>query len=125
MSRPRILVAREVFPEVIERLRQDFEVDDNQADVVLGVEGLKARLADKVGVMTAVSDPVTAEVLAAAPELRAVCNFAVGYNNIDGALGDIVAFDKAVINAMKFYSGKQRRGRAHFLMAFHVFCSDI
>jgi len=83
MSRPRILVAREVFPEVIERLRQDFEVDDNQADVVLGVEGLKARLADKVGVMTAVSDPVTAEVLAAAPELRAVCNFAVGYNNID------------------------------------------
>lgn len=83
MSRPRILVAREVFPEVIERLRQDFEVDDNQADVVLGVEGLKARLADKVGAMTAVSDPVTAEVLAAAPALRAVCNFAVGYNNID------------------------------------------
>lgn len=83
MSRPRILVAREVFPEVIERLRQHFEVDDNQADTVLGVEGLKVRLADKVGAMTAVSDPVTAEVIAAAPALKAVCNFAVGYNNID------------------------------------------
>jgi phosphoglycerate dehydrogenase-like enzyme len=33
--------------------------------------------------MTAVTDPVTAEVIAAAPQLKAVCNFAVGYNNID------------------------------------------
>ena len=81
--KPRILVCREVFPEVLERLRQHFEVDDNQADVVLGVEGLKARLADKAGALTAATDPVTAEVIAAAPQLKAVCNFAVGYNNID------------------------------------------
>ena len=81
--KPRILVCREVFPEVLERLRQHFEVDDNQADVVLGVEGLKARLADKVGALTAATDPVAAEVIAAAPALKAVCNFAVGYNNID------------------------------------------
>jgi lactate dehydrogenase-like 2-hydroxyacid dehydrogenase len=81
--KPKILVAREVFPEVIERLRQHFDVDDNQKDVVLGVEGLKARLADKVGALTAATDPVSAEVIAAAPALKAVCNFAVGYNNID------------------------------------------
>ena len=81
--KPKILVAREVFPEVIARLFQHFEVDDNQADVVLGIEGLKSRLADKHGVLTAATDPVTAEVLAAAPHLQAVCNFAVGYNNID------------------------------------------
>jgi len=82
-TKQKILVAREVFPEALDHLRQHFEVDDNQADVILGVDGLKARLADKVGVMTAVSDPVTAEVVAAAPGLKAVCNFAVGYNNID------------------------------------------
>ena len=76
-------MAREVFPEVIDYLRPHFEVDDNQADVILGVEGLKQRLADKVGVMSAVSDPISAEVIAAAPQLKAVCNFAVGYNNID------------------------------------------
>jgi gluconate 2-dehydrogenase len=81
--KPRILVAREVFPEVLEHLRPHFEVDDNQADVILGVDGLKRRLADKAGVMTAVSDPVNAEVIAAAPHLKAVCYFAVGYNNID------------------------------------------
>ena len=82
-AKPRILVARKVFPEVLERLRERFEVDDNQADVILGVAGLKARLADKVGVLTAVADPVTAEVIDAAPSLKAVCNIAVGYNNID------------------------------------------
>ena len=81
--KPKILVAREVFPEVLERLGQHFEVDANQSDATLGVEGLKARLADKAGALTAATDPVTAEVIAAAPGLKAVCNFAVGYNNID------------------------------------------
>lgn len=83
MGKPRILVAREIFPEVIERLRQHFEVDDNQVDDVLGVAGLTSRLGDKQGLMTSATDPVTAEVIAAAPHLKAVCNFAVGYNNVD------------------------------------------
>ena len=82
-TKPKILVARQIFPEVIERLRGHFEVDDNQVDEILGVDGLKSRLADKQGVMTAATDPVTAEVIGAAPGLKAVCNFAVGYNNID------------------------------------------
>ena len=82
-AKPKVLVARKVFPEVLERLRERFEVDDNQADVILGVAGLKLRLAGKVGVLTAATDPVTAEVIDAAPSLKAVCNLAVGYNNID------------------------------------------
>jgi lactate dehydrogenase-like 2-hydroxyacid dehydrogenase len=82
-TKPDILVARRVFPEVLDRLRLHFEVDDNQADSILGVEGLKTRLAGKAGALTAATDPVTAEVIAAAPTLKAVCNFAVGYNNID------------------------------------------
>jgi gluconate 2-dehydrogenase len=81
--KPDILVSRRVFPEVLERLRLHFDVEDNQADVILGVEGLKAQLAGKAGALTAATDPVTAEVIAAAPALKAVCNFAVGYNNID------------------------------------------
>lgn len=81
--KPRVLVSRAVFPEVLARLAEHFEVEDNQADVILGVEGLKLRLADKAGALTAATDPVTAAVIAAAPELKAVCNFAVGYNNID------------------------------------------
>lgn len=81
--KPKILVSREVFPEVICNLSQHFEVDHNQSDQILGSDDLKARLSDKQGAMTAVTDLISADVIAAAPNLKAVCNFAVGYNNID------------------------------------------
>ena len=58
--KPKVLVSRAVFAEVIARLAEHFEVDHNQADVILGVAGLKARLADKAGALTAGTDPLTA-----------------------------------------------------------------
>jgi gluconate 2-dehydrogenase len=67
---------------VLEHLRPHFEVDDNQADVILGVEGLK-RAGRQGGRHDGGQRSGDAEVIAAAPQLKAVCNFAVGYNNID------------------------------------------
>lgn len=77
------LVARPIFPDVIERLKQYFEVDWNNGDA-LTADALAARLADKDGALTA-GDPVGAAALAAAPRLRVVANMAVGYNNFDMA----------------------------------------
>ncbi|MDF3081629.1 2-hydroxyacid dehydrogenase [Burkholderia sola] len=79
----KILVARPIFPDVIERLKQYFDVDWNDGDV-LAPDALAARLADKEGALTA-GDPVGAATLAAAPRLRVVANMAVGYNNFDMA----------------------------------------
>jgi len=79
----KILVARSIFPDVIDRLKQYFDVDCNQGDV-LPADELKRRLADKDGALTA-GEPIDASVLAAAPRLRAVSNMAVGYNNFDMA----------------------------------------
>ncbi|NTY36101.1 2-hydroxyacid dehydrogenase [Burkholderia diffusa] len=79
----KILVARPIFPDVIERLEQYFEVDWNNGDA-LGPDAFAARLADKDGALTA-GDPVGAAALAAAPRLRVVSNMAVGYNNFDMA----------------------------------------
>ncbi|VWD52231.1 2-hydroxyacid dehydrogenase [Burkholderia contaminans] len=79
----KILVARPIFPDVIERLKQYFDVDWNNGDV-LAPDALAARLADKDGALTA-GDPVGAAELAAAPRLRVVANMAVGYNNFDMA----------------------------------------
>ena len=39
--------------------------------------------ADTVGLVTLLSDPVREEVLARAPGLKAIANYAVGFNNID------------------------------------------
>ncbi|MDN7910560.1 2-hydroxyacid dehydrogenase [Burkholderia cepacia] len=79
----KILVARPIFPDVIERLKQYFDVDWNNGDA-LAPGALAARLADKDGALTA-GDPVGAAELAAAPRLRVVANMAVGYNNFDMA----------------------------------------
>ena len=83
MTRPAVLVARAVFPEVLARLRTHFEVDDNPNDVIWSAPELSQRLRGKAGAYITGSERVDAALLDANPQLRAVCNMAVGYNNID------------------------------------------
>jgi len=81
--KPKILVARAVFPETIQRLSQHFEVESNQADETWSKAELTARLRDKDGAFTTGSDRIDGEVLAACPQLKICANMAVGYNNFD------------------------------------------
>ena len=83
MSKPKILVARAVFPEVIARLEQHFDVESNQSDETWSKAQLMERLGGKDGVFTTGTDRIDAEVLAAAPRLKICANMAVGYNNFD------------------------------------------
>jgi gluconate 2-dehydrogenase len=83
MVKLRILVARAVFPEVIARLEQHFEVEHNQADEAWPKQQLVEKLRDKVGVFTTGSERVDEQLLAAAPVLKICANMAVGYNNFD------------------------------------------
>jgi gluconate 2-dehydrogenase len=79
----KILVTREVFDETIDFLKTHFEVDSNQADRLYARDELIAKLQGKAGVQTSSSDRIDAELLVKCPTIRAVCNTAVGYNNID------------------------------------------
>jgi lactate dehydrogenase-like 2-hydroxyacid dehydrogenase len=81
--KPRILVTREVFDEVLAFLASELEVESNQQDRVLAPEALRARLQDKDGVMCALTDRIDSALIAACPRLKVVGNIAVGYNNID------------------------------------------
>ena len=78
-----VLVARAMFPHVLERLREHFDVESNDADEVWTPAELSRRLAGKAGVLATGSERIDAALLDAHPQLRAVCNVAVGYNNID------------------------------------------
>ncbi|WP_028998005.1 2-hydroxyacid dehydrogenase [Azohydromonas australica] len=82
-DKPAVLVARKVFPEVVQRLAQHFEVEDNPADRIYTPDELRARLQGKAGAFVTLSERIDAALLDANPQLRAVCNMAVGYNNID------------------------------------------
>ena len=97
MSKPKILVARAVFPEIIELLEQHFEVEANQADETWSKAQLAERLRDKDGAFTTGGDRIDAEVLAVCPKLKICANMAVGYNNFD--IGAMTAAGVLATNA--------------------------
>ncbi len=81
--RRKVLVARNIFASSLERLREHFEVVTNFDDVPWTPEELKAKALGCWGMLTTGSERVDSALLAAVPSLRAVCNMAVGYNNVD------------------------------------------
>jgi len=83
MNKPAILVARAIFPEVLQQLQQVFDVDHNQEDVVMTPAELHARMRGKVGALTTGSERIDGPLLNACPGLKIVANMAVGYNNFD------------------------------------------
>ncbi len=78
-----ILVARDIFPEVLQRLSLHFEVQANPSDTIYSPALLIEKLQGKAGAFTTGSERIDASVLAACPDLRVVANMAVGYNNFD------------------------------------------
>jgi glyoxylate/hydroxypyruvate/2-ketogluconate reductase len=84
MNKPKILVTRAVFPEVIAKLQQHFDVEDNQAgDEIWSKQQISEKLKDKAGVFSTGGDRIDGDVIAAAPQLKICANMAVGYNNFD------------------------------------------
>lgn len=82
-ARPHILIARAVFPEVIDKLAQHFDVEANEPDDIWPRDEFIRRLQGKQGVFTTGSERIDAELLAACPGLKICANMAVGYNNFD------------------------------------------
>ena len=81
--KPAILLARAVFPEVVRRLAEHFEVEANQDDVIFSPQELAAKLRGKSGILCTGSARIDADLLAQLPDLKAVANMAVGVDNID------------------------------------------
>lgn len=81
--KPAILIARAIFPEVIERLSGYFDVESNQEDIIFTAPELLAKLKGKQGVLCTASARLNAELLAQLPALKMVANMAVGYDNLD------------------------------------------
>jgi glyoxylate/hydroxypyruvate/2-ketogluconate reductase len=85
VSKPKVLIARQIFPEIVDRLRQHVDVTLNDAATDWPRDELIARMQGHHGVFVAATEPIDATLVAACPQLKAVCSMAVGYNNIDVA----------------------------------------
>lgn len=82
-QKPKILVARAIFPEALAKLEESFEVRSNQEDRIFSPEELQKELSSVVGALVAGSERIDAHALAHAKDLKVVANISVGYNNFD------------------------------------------
>ncbi|HEY5633304.1 MAG TPA: D-glycerate dehydrogenase [Burkholderiaceae bacterium] len=81
--KPGLLITRRVFPEVIERLKEHFELAANQDDEIWTREALLERVRGKDALYVVTSDRVDGELLDAAGSVRIVATGSVGFNHID------------------------------------------
>jgi glyoxylate reductase len=83
MSRPKVFVTRRI-PEVgLSAIRAVCEVDLWPDQLPPPHTELVRRLRDCDGLVSLLTDRIDAELLDAAPQLKVVSNFAVGFNNVD------------------------------------------
>jgi glyoxylate reductase len=83
---PKSIFISNVLPESARSLiPRDYGVDYNDTDSPLAKADLIRRLQGKEAVICHIISTIDEEVLASAPSLKAVCNVAVGFNNIDVA----------------------------------------
>jgi glyoxylate reductase len=81
--RPRVFVTRQLPGEALGRLGRHVELRVWEEELPPSRDALLAEAALAEGLVTLLTDPVDARLLAATPSLRAVSNVAVGYDNID------------------------------------------
>ena len=84
MTKPRVFITREIFPEAIEMVEAVAEVDLWPNELPPSREALMERVSGVDGVLCLITDKVDAELMdAAGPQLKVISQIAVGYENID------------------------------------------
>ncbi len=82
-SKPRVLVARTIFPDIIEALQKHFDVQAHEDPAPMKPDALRAAMQGKRGAFVTGTERIDAALLNACPDLRAVCNMVVGTNHVD------------------------------------------
>ncbi len=82
-TKPRILITEPITESVIDYLSKFGEVTIGVKGRYLTEKHLISDISRFDALLSMLSNPVTERVLRAAPKLKVVANFAVGYNNID------------------------------------------
>jgi glyoxylate reductase len=79
----RCFVTRRLPGDALDRLAAEHEVDVWEEPAPVPADELRARTAPAEGLLSMLSDQIDAELIEAAPRLRAISNYAVGVDNID------------------------------------------
>jgi glyoxylate reductase len=79
----RVFVTRQLPGTALERLADAHDVEIWPGELPPPPEELHARVADVEGLLSLLTERIDADLLAAAPKLRAIANYAIGFDNID------------------------------------------
>jgi glyoxylate reductase len=79
----RCFVTRALPGPALTRLAETHEVDLWPGRLPPGYEELRRRTAEADGLLSMLTDRVDAELIEGSPRLRAIANYAVGYDNVD------------------------------------------
>jgi gluconate 2-dehydrogenase len=82
-AKPKVLVARQIFPEGLLRLEEVAQIDYNDQALPLSPAELSKRLVGVDAALVTGSEKIDATTLAQASQLKIVSNIAVGFNNFD------------------------------------------
>lgn len=82
-AKPPLYVSRILPDPVMAVIRERFALVEEPLDVAPEPSALQAALSQSVAAIVTLTDRIDAGALAAAPRLKIVANYAVGYNNID------------------------------------------
>lgn len=83
MAKAKIFVTRKIPEAGLELLRKEFDVEVNPHDRALTREEIIEGVKDKDALLSLLTDRIDGEIMDAAPNLKIIANYAVGYNNID------------------------------------------
>jgi glyoxylate reductase len=83
MSKPKVFIARRIPDQGLNAIAEACEVEVWPERLPPSAEELRKRIKDCDGLVSLLTDRIDGTLLEAAPRLKVVSNFAVGYNNVD------------------------------------------
>jgi glyoxylate reductase len=85
MNKPKVFVTRLIPAAGLDRVREHCDADIWTEPLPPPADTLRRKVADCEGLLSLLTERIDAQLLDAAPRLRVVSNYAVGFNNIDVA----------------------------------------
>jgi len=79
----KVFLTRQLPPQAMQLLKAQVELSYNREDRVLSKKEIIKGLRGKEGLLCLLTDTIDGEVMDAAPDLKIIANYAVGFNNID------------------------------------------
>jgi len=83
MTKPRVFVTRSIAQEALDKITQVTDMEIWPEELPPPYEVLLEKVRDAEGLLTTLNDKINTTLMDAAPKLKVVSNYAVGYDNIN------------------------------------------